>query len=130
MLFSKFLNCCCFSIMYQIFIIQVERWRLILANISGQGGRGGGLSVATSPLQILTIACLTFCLFLTYSPILGLPEYTVKVFNIGEMHGTGGREVVVFDRFQWYVEIVRKSKKKCYNSFIFQFNYLKSTCYM
>ena len=54
--------------------------------------------VATSPLQILTtIACLTFCLLLTYSPILGLPEYKVKAFNICEMHGTGGREVVVFD---------------------------------
>ena len=98
----------------------------MLASISGQGGGGGGGGVA-SPLQILTIACLAFCLLLTYSPILGLPEYNVKVFNICEMHGTGGREVVVFDRFQRYVEIVRKSMKKCYNSFIFQFNYLKST---
>ena len=35
------------------------------------------------------------------------------------MHGTGGREVVVFDWFQRYVEIVRKLMKKCYNSFIF-----------
>ena len=27
------------------------------------------------------------------------------------MNGTGGREVVVFDRFQRYVEIVRKLRK-------------------
>ena len=73
--------------------------------------------------------CLTFWLLLTYRPILGLPEYKLKVVNICEMHGTGGREVVVFDRFQRYVEIVRKLMKKCYNSFIFQFNVLKSTGY-
>ena len=87
---------------------------------------GGGVMVATPPLQILTIACLKFCLLLTYSPILGLPEYKVKVFNICEMHGTGGREAVVFDQFQRYVEIVRKSIKKCYN-FHYQFDHLKST---
>ena len=52
--------------------------------------------------------------------------YKLKVFNICEKHGTGGREVVVFDRFQQYVEIVRKLMKKCYNSFIFPFNDLKS----
>ena len=34
---------------------------------------------------------------------------------------------MVFDRFQRYVEIVRKLRKKCYNSFMVQFNYLKST---
>ena len=45
--------------------------------------------VVTPPLQILTIACLTFCLLLTHSPILGLTEYKVKVFNNCEMHGTG-----------------------------------------
>ena len=49
--------------------------------MSGQGGGGGGL---------------------------GLPEYKLKVLNICEMHGTGGHEAVVFDRFQRYVEIVRK----------------------
>ena len=38
------------------------------------------------------------------------------------MHGTGGRKVVVFDRFQRYIETVRKLKKECYNSLIFQFN--------
>ena len=98
-----------------------------LTYLTKGGGGEGVVVVATPPLQILTIACLTFCLLLTYSPILGLTEYKVKVFNICEMHGTGGREVVVFDRGQRHVEIVRKSMKKCYNSFIFQFNYLKST---
>ena len=81
------------------------------------GGGGGGL----------TIACLTFCLLVTYRPILGLPEYKLQIVNICEKHGTGGLEVVVFDRFQRYVEIVRKLMKKCYNSFIFLFNDLKST---
>ena len=64
---------------------------------------------------------------MTYRPILGLPEYKLKVVNTCEMHGTRGREVVVFDRFQRYVEIVRELMKKCYDSFIFQFNDLKST---
>ena len=51
--------------------------------------------------------CLSdLSLLLTYRPILGLPEYKLKVVNICEMHGTGGLEVVVFDRFQRYVEIV------------------------
>ena len=58
--------------------------------------------------------------------MLDLPECKLKVVNICEMHGTGGREVVVFDGFQRYVEIVRKLMKKCYNFFIFQFNDLKS----
>ena len=47
------------------------------------------------PLEILTIACLTFCLLLTDRPTLGLPEYKLKVVNICKMHGTGGLEVVV-----------------------------------
>ena len=64
---------------------------------------------------------------MTYRPILGLPEYKLEVVNTCEMHGTGFREVVVFDRFQRYVEIVRELMKKCYDSFIFQFNDLKST---
>ena len=51
------------------------------------------------PPQILIIACLTFCLLLSYRPILGLSEYKLKVVNICEMHGTGGLEFVVFDRF-------------------------------
>ena len=33
----------------------------------------------------------------------------------------------LFDRFQRYVEIVRKVMKKRYNSFIRQFNDIKST---
>ena len=42
----------------------------ISASISGQGG---GV-VCHSSQEILTIACLTFCLLLTDSPTLGLPE--------------------------------------------------------
>ena len=80
-------------------------------NISGQG-EGEEEEWFPSPIEILTIACLTFCLSLTYRPILGLPEYKLKVVNICELHGTRGREVVVFDRFQRYVEIVRKLMKK------------------
>ena len=66
-------------------------------HISGQGGGGGGggLVAATAPLEILTIACLTFCLLLTDRPTLGLPEYKLKVVNICKMHGTRGFEVVV-----------------------------------
>ena len=51
----------------------------------------------------------------------------LNIVNSCEMHRTGGLEVVVFDRFQRYVEIVGKLMKKCYNSFILQFNDLKST---
>ena len=105
----------------------VQPFRLTYLAKGGGGWGVGGVVFATPPLQILTIASLTFCLLLTYSPVLGLTEYKVKVFNNCEMHGTGGREVVVFDRCQQYVEIVRKLMKKCLNSFIFQFNYLKST---
>ena len=59
-----------------------------------KGGGGGGGMVVT-PHEILTIACLTFCLLLTDRPSLGLPEYKLKVVNICKMHGTGGLEVVV-----------------------------------
>ena len=41
------------------------------------------------PLEILTNACLTFCLLLTDRPIVGLPEYKLEVVNICKMHGTG-----------------------------------------
>ena len=47
------------------------------------------------PHKILTIACLTFRILLTYRPILGLPEYKLKVVNIFQMHGTGGIKVYV-----------------------------------
>ena len=63
----------------------------------------------------LTIACITFFLLLTYRSILGLPEYKLKVVNICEMHGTGVLTLwcyELFDRFQQYVEIVRKSDEK------------------
>ena len=69
----------------------------ILASIFGQRrgrGRGGGV-VATPPLEILTIACLTFCLLFTDRSTIGLPEYKLKVVNICKMHRTGGLEVVV-----------------------------------
>ena len=47
------------------------------------------------PLEILTIACLTFCLLLTDRPVVGLPEYKFKAVNICKMHGSGGLEAVV-----------------------------------
>ena len=93
--------------------------------LAKRGGGGGGSGCHT-PLKILTIACLTFCLLLIYRSILGLPEDRFKMINICETHETGDREVVVFHRCQRYVEIVRKLKRKCYNSFIFQFNDLKA----
>ena len=52
-------------------------------------------AVAIPPLEILTIACLTFCLLLADRPTLGLPEKKLKVVNICKIHGTGGLEVVV-----------------------------------
>ena len=64
-----------------------------------KGGGGGGGRVATLPLEILPIACLTFCLLLTDRPTLGLPEYKLKVVNICKMHGTGDLEVVVLCAF-------------------------------
>ena len=82
------------------------------------------------PLEILTIACLTFCLLSTDRPILGLPEYKLKVVNICKMDRTGVLKLwcyELFDRFQRYVETVRKSYEKCYNSFIRKFIDLKST---
>ena len=74
-----------------------------------------GEGLPPSPLEILTIACLTFCLLLTDRPTLDLPKYKLKVVNIFKMRGTGGLEFVVlcvFYRFQRYVEIVRKSDEK------------------
>ena len=55
------------------------------------------LNFALQPpaLEILTIACLTFCLLLTDRPILGLPEYKLEVVNICKMDETGGVEAVV-----------------------------------
>ena len=65
--------------------------------VKGWGG-GGGVG-CHPPLEILTIACLTFCLLLTDRPTLGLPEYKLKVVNICKMLGTGGLEVVVLYAF-------------------------------
>ena len=84
---------------------------------------GGG---TPPPLEILTIACLTFCLLLTDRHILGLPEYKLKVVNICKIDGTGGLEVVVlcklFDRFQRYVKIARKSDEKVLYTITLLFN--------
>ena len=71
----------------------------------GGGGGGGGWRWFPPPLEIFTIAYLTFCLVLTDRQTLDLPDYKVKVVNICKMHWTWVLEVVV-DRFQWYVEIV------------------------
>ena len=46
-------------------------------------------------LEILTIACLIFCLLLTVGPSESLAEYKLKVVNICKMHETGGLEFVV-----------------------------------
>ena len=75
----------------------------------------GVVATPPPPLEILTIACLTFCLLLTDGPTLGLPEYKLKVLNICKMHRTGVLKLwcyELFDRFQRYVEIVRKSDEK------------------
>ena len=69
-----------------------------LVYLAKGGGGGGGLG-CHPPLQILTIACLTFSLLLTDRPIPGLPEYKLKVVNICKMHGTGVLEVVVLRAF-------------------------------
>ena len=85
------------------------------------------------PLEIKTIACMTFCLLLTDRPTLGLPEYKLKVVNICKMQGTGVLKLwcyELFDRFQRYVKLQEKVMKKCYNSFIRQCNDLKSTGYV
>ena len=42
----------------------------------------GERGVAIPFLEILTIACLTFCLLLIDTTTLGLPEYKLKVANI------------------------------------------------
>ena len=73
---------------------QLSDGQAIWADISGQGGGGGG-GGCHSPLDILTIACLTFCLLLTDRPIPGLPEYKLKLVNICNMDGTGRLEVMV-----------------------------------
>ena len=64
-------------------------------------------------LTFLAIACLAFCLLLTYRPILGLPEYLqIKVVNICEMHWTEGLEVVVLRALLPISAICRNCKKK------------------
>ena len=68
--------------------------KAISANVSGRGGGGGGGWLPPSSLN-LTIVFLTFGTLFTYRPIIGLPEYKLKIVNICERHGTGGLEVVV-----------------------------------
>ena len=88
------------SILFHFTLILTLGWdrQAISANISGQGGGGGwgGGYHPLPPLEILTIACLAFCLLLTDRPTLGLPEYKLKVVNICNMDGTRALEVVVF----------------------------------
>ena len=43
------------------------------------------------------------------------------------MHGTGDREFVLFDRFQRYVETVKKVDEKVLQLFHFSIQWLKST---
>ena len=45
----------------------------------GGGGGGGKWFVVTSPLEILTIVCLIFCLLLTDRSIISLPNCRLKV---------------------------------------------------
>ena len=71
-------------------------WLTYLAKEGGGGGGEGGRGLPLLLFEILTIACLTICLLLTHRPILGLPEYKLKIVNICiKMEGTGGLEVVV-----------------------------------
>ena len=75
----------------------------------------GGVVTTSSPLEILTITCLTFCLLLTDRSTLVLTEYKLKVVNMCKMTGQGVLKLwcyELFDRFQQYVEIVRKSDEK------------------
>ena len=58
-------------------------------------GGGGGSGLVATPLEILTIACLTFYLLLTDRPTLGLPECKSKIVIICKMHGIGVFEVVL-----------------------------------
>ena len=61
--------------------------------------------------QVAPLVCLLF----TDRLILGLPEYKLKVVNVYEMHRTGVLKLwcyELFDLFQRFVEIVRKSDEK------------------
>ena len=79
--------------------------------------KGGGVG-CHPPLEILTIAFLTFCLLLTDRPTLGVPEHKLKVVNICKMHGTGGLEVVVLCTF-WLISMKSwNCKKKWWKSAI------------
>ena len=74
--------------------------------------KGGGCH---PPLEILTIACLIFCLLLTVRLSQGLTEYKLIVVNICKMHGTGVLNLWYYelvDGFQRYVEIIRKSGER------------------
>ena len=73
-----------------------------------------------TPLEIITITCLTFCLLLTDRPNLGPPEYKLKVVNICKMHWTGVLKLWCdehFDQFQGYVKIVKETDEKVLSLF-------------
>ena len=79
-----------------LIILNPQDGQAILANMSGQGGGGGGVrGEGEPPFEVLTITCLTFCLLLSDGPTLGLPEYKLKVVNICKMDQAGSLEVVV-----------------------------------
>ena len=66
-----------------------------LTYLAKRGGGGGVGGCHPPSLEILTIACLTSCLLLADRPIIGLPEYKLKVVNICKLDRTEGLEVVV-----------------------------------
>ena len=76
---------------------------VLLANISGQ----------EPPCSLELNYWLSDLLLngLSYRPIIALPEYRFKVFNICEMHGTGGAEVKA-------IPIFRKKRSLSIESFL------------
>ena len=68
--------------------------------------------------KILFIACLTFCLLLTYRPVPALLEYKLRVVNSCEMHWTGVIKVLVLCSFWAISEICRNSEKKWWKTAI------------
>ena len=62
----------------------------ISTDLSGQeDGCHPSPSPHSLPSLNQTIACLTFFLLLSYTPIIALPEYKLKVVNICECTGQG-----------------------------------------
>ena len=84
---------------FGIFIFKAKsRWLTILWDLFIALQFKTFLKKIVQSLEVLSIACLTFCLLLTDRSTLGLPEKKLKVVNICKMHGRGGLEVVVLCR--------------------------------